>query len=123
MAAKIYSAPDSIKKPAFDFSDTKAYFKAEAEYVDRLKQFAKDQSLSKAKPADREYIGEEIRFPVADGYARYIVYSLSPVTLIHIDTCDGWQFQYANRLTAKDVKREVDHVKALERLFASQGGK
>jgi hypothetical protein len=34
---------------------------------------------------------------------------------------DAWHFQYANRLTLKDIKEEVRRGKALKAMFASRG--
>jgi hypothetical protein len=33
---------------------------------------------------------------------------------------DGWDFQYANRLTAKDIREKIEQQKNLKKLF---GGK
>ena len=63
------------------------------------------------------YAGKEVRFPVADGYARYMVLSLRPVELIHLDIEDGWNFQYVERLTAADIKEKLRSQKGLKKLF------
>lgn len=57
------------------------------------------------------------QFPVADGYAEYMVASMKPLELVHIPLGDAWQFEYAHRLTAKDVQDKIDQQKALEELF------
>lgn len=64
--------------------------------------------------------GKEIRFPVGDGYARYIVAKLKPVVLIHIG--DAWHFEYANHLTASDVRKEIKKVEGLRAIFGSKKG-
>ena len=93
--AKVYSVVEGLKKPKIS-SDWKSYEKECREYIDEIIELAKSN-------ASCPEAGEEIRFPVADGYARYIVFSIKPLELIHLDIGDGWHFQYANRLTAKDV--------------------
>ena len=39
------------------------------------------------------------------------------VELVHIPLCDAWDFQYAHRLTKKDVEEKIKNQKALEELF------
>jgi len=111
--AKVYSGVDGIKAPEF-MQDFDKYEKACDEYVEAVKACAK-----KNNPTCPE-AGEEIYFPVADGNARYIVYNLKPVELIHLHVMDAWHFQYANRLTAKDVRNEIGRQQALAEIF---GGK
>ena len=111
---KIYSGIQGIRKPAMG-NDWKTYEQRTEAYVDKIKKYAKENS--KCPEA-----GKEISFGVADGKARYVILSLKPVQLIHLDVYDGYNFQYVNRLTAQDVKNELKRQEALERLF-SKGGK
>src|SRR3989304_193411 len=112
--AKIYGGVQGIRKPAIT-SDWQGYDKRAEAYVDKIKAYAKQNS--KCPEA-----GKEISFGVADGNARYVVLSLKPVQLIHLDVYDGYQFQYVNRLTAKDVLDELKRRESLEKLF-SKGAK
>ena len=112
--AKIYASPKEIEAPEYQtYQDTDEYLKAGNEYVEKLKEWAKENS-------NCPEAGKEIRFPAADGYARYIVFSLKPVTLIHVDVGDAWHFQYANRLTAADIRKEVKKVEGLAKLFGTK---
>jgi hypothetical protein len=115
--AKIYSVPKSINVPQlvvngkFDYND----------YQERVDKFYKElAALLREHSLQNEYIGEVIQFPVADGYAFYMVAGLNPVELIHLPIMDGWDFQYANRLTSKDIREKVEQQKNLKKLF---GGK
>jgi len=114
--AKIYGGVQGITKPeigsGFDFKD---YEKRTEAYVDKVKEYAKQNG-------NCPEAGKEISFGVADGMARYVVLSLKPVQLIHLDVYDGYQFQYVNRLTAKDVLDELKRRESLEKLF-SKGAK
>jgi len=101
---KVYGGVQGINKPEFG-SDFKTYEKACDAYCEAIVDYAKHNGSGTAK-------GKEIRFQVADGYARYVVLSLKPVQLIHLDVMDGYTFQYANRLTATDVQREIDYYSA-----------
>ena len=106
---KIYSGVKGIRKPAM--GDWKTYEKRAEAYVDKIKKYAKENS--KCPEA-----GKEISFGVADGKARYVVLSLNPVVLIHLDVYDGYNYRYVNRLTAGDVRNELKGQEALEKLFS-----
>ena len=97
-----------VKKRGFNYDQ---YEKDCEAIIARLKQALKDsQTCPEA--------GEEIRFQVGDGYARYLVVSLKPVHLVHLDVGDAYQMQYANRLTASDVRAQIKRQKALDELFS-----
>ena len=108
--AKVYLAPESIKVPELDFRIMNTYEEACDNYKAELKAF-----LQKRK--NGKNVGEIISFPVADGYAEYMVASMEPVELVHLPLGDAWDFQYARLLTAKEVQEKIDQQKALERLF------
>ena len=118
--AKIFDPPEGFNPPDIrsyvgsrSYKDNiNDYFKACENYVKSIKKFARDAHRDVCPEA-----GEEIRFPVGDGYAQYIVARLKPVELIHVDSGDDWHFQYAHRLTASDVREEIRHNKAMNNLF------
>jgi hypothetical protein len=107
---KIYLPPAEIKVPDFNWEDFDDYQKRENKFIDDLKQFCKQRNSG-------EYIGEVIKFPVADSYALYMVASLSPIELIHLPLMDAWEFQYIDRLTAQDIKEKIDNEKKLAKFF------
>jgi len=84
--------------------------KAEEEWTDKLRTWCKTESNSK-------YVGEIVQQGVADGYAQYMVFSLKPLVLIHLPLGDSWQFQWAHRWTASDVKMMVEQRKKMDSLF------
>lgn len=108
---KVYSGVEGIKKP--DFMNITTYDKEAEAYVKKIVFFAQANGSSAEA-------GKIIRFSVADGKAQYVVFSLKPVVLIHLDIYDGYQFEYANKLTATDVKREIRRQEALEKLFGGR---
>ena len=112
--AKVYSAPKEVKVPVIDFRNMKAYNEDCERYEKELKEL-----LQKRNP-DGELVGEIIRFPVADGYARYMVAGIKPVELVHLPLDDAWHFQYANRITAKDIRDQIKQQKAIAELFAKK---
>lgn len=113
--AKIFSPPSEVgEKPPFDYRNVEASLMQEEQWVQSIKTWIKSHS-----PSKDPIIGEEISFPVADNYARYIVYGLKPLALIHLPTGDAYQFQYANRLTVSDVREKVRSGQAMRKLFAN----
>jgi hypothetical protein len=54
--------------------------------------------------------GPIVKFGVADGYAVYIVRSMKPLTLQHVNSGDGYSAHPAliRGLTVADVKRQID---------------
>ena len=67
-------------------------------------------------------VGEIVRFPVADGYAQYMVWRQQPLQLIWIELGDAWSAHNAliRGLRVKDVKAQVDADKRLAALFAER---
>lgn len=110
---KIYSPPASLRIPEFNWKDVAAYEAANKKFIEDLKAFCKSRN-------NADHVGEVIQFPVADGYAQYMVASLSPVELIHLPLWDGYEFEYANRLTKKDIIERINQRKALEKLFGAR---
>lgn len=113
--ATVYSVPDSIKVPELDFRDINGYRDACNKFCAELKEWCV-QRAANVGVTDENY-GEIIRFPVADGYAEYMVASLKPIQLIHLPLWDAWEFQYANRLTKKDIIEKIRQQKSIEKLF------
>lgn len=112
---KVYSAPDDIKIPKWNSKESRDYnLNKEDEYRDKLKRF-----LILRNPNCKE-VGEVISFPVADGYAEYMVAGLKPAELVHIPLCDAYHFEYVSRLTIKDIKDKIKQRKALKSLFSSK---
>jgi hypothetical protein len=111
MSAKVYSCPSDIKQPSLDFRNIPNYRKE----CEEFKQTLKDM-LVKRNPNGKN-VGEIIRFPAADGYAEYMVAGMKPLELIHISLGDGWDFQYAHLMTAKEVQSKIDGDKAMAKLF------
>ena len=109
--ASIYKAP--ITAPELDFGNPKAFNAEWAKYEEELKAWCINR-----KPS--EHVGEIIKFPVADGNALYMVASLSPVELIHLDYLDCYSFEYANRLKASDIRERISNQNKLNRLFGSK---
>ena len=110
---KIYSAPKELRAPAIEEIgvDYKKYYKDCEKHVEAVKAWAKAQGGCKES-------GQEVLFPYADGYARYVVLSLKPVKLLHLDVGDAWEYPYVHRLTASDIRGVIARRNALDRMFS-----
>jgi hypothetical protein len=111
---KIYSAPETIKVPEFNFSDLKGSQEAEKTYIQQVIEWVKKHSKD---TQNASYVGEEYRIPMGDGYARYIVQSIKPLAMIHLSVGDAWDSEWADRATATQVKQYIDGQKSLAKLF------
>ena len=112
--AQIFQAPDAIKIPETTFQNVSEWQKLESKYIADLKQHLQEMGYNGKNS------GEVIKFPAADGYAQYMVASMSPVRLIHLELGDAWCYQYANRLTAKDVQDKINQQRAMDELFSKK---
>jgi len=122
MMAKIYDPPKEMETPDFTYDqnghpDIKKYEEDNGKYIEELRDnvIKRKNILSGTKA--RKYVGEIIRFPVADGHAEYMVASMSPLELIHLPLSDAWHFQYVHLLTAKEVTEKLVGQKKMKELF------
>lgn len=92
--AKVFDPPKGIKKPAFNI---KTYKADEEKYIKELTDF-----VTKRKPGKN--VGRIARFQVGDGYAQYMIASMSPLELVHIPLGDAYNYSHINRLKAKDIE-------------------
>src|SRR5579859_8093255 len=109
--AKIYAPPAEIGDCPFNHDTWQSDYDA---YMAKLTAWAKQHGDHSAES------GDSIRFEVEDGYAEYVVLSLKPLKLIHVPFADGYQFEFAHRLTAKDVRERIRQHKAITELFAKK---
>jgi hypothetical protein len=110
--ATVFQAPIEAP-PLYDFAN---YSAACDRYIEQIRD------IVKAEFPDDEYVGEVIKFPVADGYARYMVAQTSPLELFHLALDDGYQIPKAHErgLDMDDVRAEVAHERRLREYFANK---
>ena len=99
--AKIYSAPEHINCPSLSILPWDELKQVEEKYVEELKSY-----LLERNPKGKN-VGEIVYFPVADGFAQYMVASMRPLELVHIPLGDAWHFQYVERLKVKDIENQI----------------
>lgn len=108
---KVYAPPKELKKPKFGKNhDWKKYQKDTEKYFESIKNFCATEGSGK-------YKGEVVYFPFADGRATYVVYSTTPMELIHCDIYDAYDYPYIERLNKKDIIDQIESEKRMAELF------
>ena len=69
-----------------------------------------------------EGVGKVIKFPMADNYARYMVASINPPVIMHLNFGDGYAVHSAmvRGLDASDITAELNREAKLRELFANR---
>ena len=109
--ATIFKSPDQVKVPELDFAKFGEYQNECKKYKEDLKAWLNNNGYN------GKNVGEIIQFPVADGYAEYMVASMKPVKLVHLPLMDAWHFEYAHLMTTKEVQAKIDQQNRLKELF------
>ena len=120
MAAEAFLVPDEVG-PAPDLGDyveggfdDEAYSAAIDSHRGMVASWCRTHTDSKS-----DLVGETIRFPVADGYAEYMVYRTRPLQLIHLPYVDAWEVNpiMLRGLRVSDVKEMVERSRKINALF------
>jgi len=109
--AEIYAVSKEVPAPALDFKDLNAYQYSIEKYTKSMEAYIR--GLGYAEPET----GKVIRFPVADGYAEYMVISVKNPQLVHLEVGDCYSFQYAHLLGSKEIKEELEKASAWAKIF------
>jgi hypothetical protein len=116
--AKAYSPPAGYEYH-YDYSnfDRDACTKSEEDYIERLRKYCKDNTDSRSN-----LVGETIEFQVADGYAVYMIFTTSPLQLIHVPIVDAYQVDACTirGLRVKDIKDKLKWKKKMKSMFSAQ---
>lgn len=105
---KVYSSP--LPAPAFNF-DT--WRKDEDDYIEILRGWLRDHGYK------HRLTGKVVRFPVADGYAQYMV--MDGRSMVHLPLLDAYQIPDAH---ARGLRvRDIDALLAADRRMAELFGK
>ena len=105
--AKIYTAPKHIKQPLFDNWEAE-----EKRYLNEIRSFLKENGIKGTT------VGKVLSFPAADSAAYYM--SAGGSKLIHLEIGDGWDYPYAYRLTAADIKQQLRSQEALSKIDGAE---
>jgi hypothetical protein len=121
MAAQIFAHSENIKKPNLEILSTTSSYQLYQNDIKRYIEDVKNEMFKIYKPTyNQKYFGEVIRIPHADGYAEYMVVSLRPLHLVHLQIADEWDSPYADLLTAKRVVEMIEANKRIEKLFSEK---
>lgn len=114
--ATIYLAPKGFEAPRLTIEDyrERRYEAISEAYVARLAAEAR-----KGQPHADPLIGRVVRFPIADGYAEYIVWRLRPLQLVKVELGDAWDIPnaYARGLRVSDIRAQVEAEDRLRAYF------
>jgi hypothetical protein len=115
---KVYACPETIKKPNLFVNgqfDRGSYALQEDAFYAELKTHLQGLGYTGSNT------GEKVRFPIADGYAVYVVAENTNgrFMLIHSPLGDAYSIPapYARGLNKKDILENIRHQKALSELF------
>lgn len=130
MAAKVYTTPEEYPEPQFDeffgenhHFDSDGYFKACDEHRQALGEWCRQVNREAGRRVGATSpIGKTISFPVADGRAEYMVYTTTPLALLHLDYGDGYQVNdiMMRGLRLSDVKEMVSRDERLAEMFGGR---
>lgn len=100
---KVYASP--IGEPKYDYSNFRSWDRTDQRYIEEVRAWLKENR----EPHPLQ--GEVIRFPIADGYAAYMV--IDGRSMIHLPIGDAWQIPdaYARGLRVSDVRAMVERNK------------
>lgn len=110
---KVYSCPAEIQAPTF--TTIGDYNAAVEKHQEALKKWLVKHGYT------GKNTGRTCKFPVADGYAVYMLAEGSKSCLIHLPYGDGYQFPYVERLTKKDILENIQREEALRKIFSRSG--
>lgn len=113
MAPTIYRLPKVLPAPTVDYSnyDHKKVEADEQEHKKALQQYLKQANFNGS------LTGEIVRFPVADGYAEYMVADAGKVWgLIHLPYGDAYEFPYIHKISKTEIKKQIKMDKKMAQL-------
>ena len=104
MATTMYSLPKFLPAPTVDYEnyDHEKVEADEQEHKKALQQYLKQANFNGS------LTGEIVRFPVADGYAEYMVADAGKVWgLIHLPYGDAYEFPYIHKISKTEIKKQI----------------
>lgn len=115
---KVYQAPDEVPSPSISLlvssNTNKPYEKACDDHREALKNWLKKSGYAGANT------GKVVRFPVADGYAEYMLAEGKTSCLIHLDYYDGYRYPDVKFLPKKEILARIQQEENMAKLFASK---
>lgn len=113
---KVYAAPADITLVT-DYSNYNRVEeqKKEAAYKEAIKSWLVENGYNGPNT------GGIASFPVADGYAQYMLGEKGRSTiLIHLEIGDAYNYQFIERLTKADIMQSITRDKNMKAMFANR---
>jgi hypothetical protein len=116
-----YASP--VEPPPFEAAFVDGRYSMERDnelrenYIDAVTTWAKEHGWS------GKLTGQTVQFPIADGYAVYLVVEgNNKMALIHLPLGDAWQIPDAHMrgLRKKDIVDQLDRARAIRELFGKK---
>lgn len=113
---KVYGIPDEVPFPEPDYANynTEREQKREAEHRAALVEWLKKTGYT------GPHTGEIVTFPVADGYAQYMLADGPKSFLLHLPYGDAWQYRDVGFLPKKEILKRIEQRKGMASLFAKR---
>lgn len=113
---KVYSCPEEVKFAEPDYRNFD--LKVEEARIQKHKEDLKAWLIGQGYTGKNT--GEVVSFPVADGYAQYMVGEARSLILIHLPYYDAYHYRMVDRFTKKEILAEIERSKKMSALFASK---
>ena len=110
--AKIIQTPSNIPAPEFSIDKLLSgeSEKESNEFISKIKSYCKANGSG-------PLAGTEVKFPIADGYAKYVILSSSPAVMMHLKIDDAWDARVAHTMNGKQLALYVESCSKLDALF------
>ena len=112
---KVYSCPPEVPARVIDYANydhTKQQALEEA-HVAALKAFLQSSGYT------GKHTGEIVQFPMADGYACYMMAEGRVSALVHLPYGDAWHYRDVSFLPKKEILKRITAQKHLAALFST----
>jgi hypothetical protein len=120
--AKVFAPPAGFDPPGIgDYMTDGRYDREKCERLER--EFIERLTVeAKAAGGTGALVGSVLRFPTADSYAQYLVWSERPLTLVHLPLGDGWSIPaaHARGLRISDVRDMVERDRRMAEMFTKK---
>lgn len=102
---KVYSPPAHIQQPSTErwISEGFNWQREEKKYLDAISEYLRTIGYN------GKLTGKIVQFSVADGAAVYVIGQKGKsLILVHSEFADGYNYPYVHRLTATDIRKQIE---------------
>ncbi len=113
---KVFALPKEVPAPEPDYRNYDR--DAEARKIDEHKAKLKEHMRKLGYTGKRT--GSVVRYPVADGYAEYMLAEGRKSVLIHLPYYDGYHYRHIEYVPKAEILAEIEREKKIAALFAKK---